>query len=308
MDLVGVPAAEQWPVMLAAARKIEALGFASVWVYDHFHTVPRPTQEATHEAWTLMAALAAATTRVRLGQMCTCNSYRPPSYLAKVASTVDVISGGRLDVAIGAGWYEHEYRAYGYEYPSDGTRLAQLEEAVQIILKMWTEDEAHFAGEHYRVEGAINQPKGMQQPHPPLWIAGGGERKTLRIVARYADFANFGGTLDTFVHKSRVLAGHCEAIGRDPAEIGRTLHAFLTVGTDAADLADKVTRSASQTGRTPEAYLENSQMIAGTVDQVVERLAAFRDAGCVHLIGYYPDLRWGDTLDLVATEVIPALG
>lgn len=307
MDLVGVPVDEQWPAMLASAAKIESLGYDSVWVYDHFHTVPRPTQEATHEAWTLMAALAAVTTRVRLGQMCTCNSYRPPSYLAKVASTVDVISAGRLEFAIGAGWYEHEYRAYGYEYPSDGTRLAQLEEAVQVILAMWMEDEATFAGEHYSVQRAINQPKGIQRPHIPLWIAGGGERKTLRIVARYADFANFAGTLDTFVHKSQVLAGHCEAIGRDPVEIGRTLHAFVTVGSDEADLAAKVARSASQTGRTAAAYLENAQTIAGTADQVVEHLAAFRDAGCAHLIGYYPDILWGDTLDLVATEVIPAL-
>ncbi|OFW64258.1 MAG: LLM class F420-dependent oxidoreductase, partial [Actinobacteria bacterium RBG_16_67_15] len=223
MDLVGVPVAEQWPTMLAAARRIEKLGYDTAWVYDHFHTVPQPSQEATFECWTLMAALAATTETVRLGQMCTCNSYRNPAYLAKVASNIDVISGGRLEFAIGAGWYEHEYLAYGYEYPTDGIRLAQLDEAVQIIKKMWTEDEATFAGKHYSVNGAINQPKSLQSPHPPLWIAGGGEKKTLRIVARYADFANFAGTLDAFKDKSRILDGHCAAMGRDPAEIGRTL-------------------------------------------------------------------------------------
>ncbi|MFH1105523.1 MAG: LLM class flavin-dependent oxidoreductase, partial [Actinomycetota bacterium] len=164
MDLVGVPVAEQWPAMLAAARKIEDLGYDSAWVYDHFHTIPHPTQEATYECWTLMAALAASTTKVRLGQMCTCNSYRNPAYMAKVASSVDVISGGRLEFAIGAGWYEHEYLAYGYEYPRDGVRLAQLDEAVQIIKKMWTEDEPIFEGKHYSVRGAINQPKPLQKP------------------------------------------------------------------------------------------------------------------------------------------------
>ena len=114
MDLVGVPEAEQWPAMLDVARRIEAAGYDTVWVYDHFHTVPEASQEPTFECWTVMAALAAATERVRLGQMCTCNSYRQPSYMAKVASTVDVISGGRLEFAIGAGWYEEEYLAYGY--------------------------------------------------------------------------------------------------------------------------------------------------------------------------------------------------
>jgi hypothetical protein len=117
MDLVGVPLEEQWPTMRDVGNRMEALGYDSLWVYDHFHTVPDPTQESTFEAWTLMASFAVATDRVRLGQMCTCNSYRPPSYLAKVASTVDVMSGGRLEFAIGAGWYEEEYLAYGYDFP-----------------------------------------------------------------------------------------------------------------------------------------------------------------------------------------------
>ena len=307
MDLVGVPVAQQWPTMLATARRIERLGYDTAWVYDHFHTVPQPTQEATYECWTLMAALAASTERVRLGQMCTCNSYRNPAYLAKVASSVDVISGGRLEFAIGGGWYEHEYLAYGYEYPGDGVRLAQLDEAVQIIKKMWTEDEATFTGKHYSVKGAINQPKSLQIPHPPLWIAGGGERKTLRLVARYADFANFAGTLDTFVAKSRILDEHCAAIGRDPAEVGRTVHMFVTVGSSEADLEQKVERTASQIGRSVDKYLGSAQTIAGTPQQVIDTLGRFRDAGCVHLIGYFADAVWGDSLEVFAAEVMPAL-
>jgi F420-dependent oxidoreductase-like protein len=300
MDLVGVPVAEQWPTMLAAARRIERLGYDTAWVYDHFHTVPHPTQEATFECWTLMAALAATTERIRLGQMCTCNSYRHPAYLAKVASNVDVISGGRLEFAIGAGWYQHEYLAYGYEYPSDGTRLAQLEEAVQIIKKMWTEAEATFSGKHYSVNGAINQPKALQSPHPPMWIAGGGEKKTLRIVARYADYANFAGTLDLFKEKSRILDEHCAAVGRDPSEVGRTLHMFVTVGSDAADLAKKVERTAAQIGRPVDKYLASPQTIAGTPDQVIATLGAYKAAGAMHLTGYFADILWGDSLELFA--------
>jgi F420-dependent oxidoreductase-like protein len=307
MDLVGVPADEQWPTMLAAAKKIERLGYDTAWVYDHFHTVPEPTQEATHECWTLMAALAATTDTIRLGQMCTCNSYRLPSYMAKVATTVDVISGGRLDFAIGAGWYEQEYLAYGYDFPRAGIRLAQLDEAVQIIKKMWTEDEATFEGEHFSVHGAINQPKPLQNPHPPLWIAGGGERKTLLTVAKYGDYSNFAGTAETFAAKSKILDQHCEDVGRDPSEIGRTLHVMTTVVPDEASFLPTMERVAAQSNRDVETYLAGSQTVAGTPDQVAEKLAAYRDAGCVHVINYFSDIVWGDSADLFAAEVMPQL-
>ncbi len=307
MDLAGVPLAEQWPTMLGIARRIEHLGYDTAWVYDHLHTVPHATQEPTYECWTLMAALAATTERIRLGQMCTCNSYRNPAYMAKVASSVDVISGGRLEFAIGAGWYEEEYLAYGYEYPSDGIRLAQLDEAVQIILKMWTEEKATFKGKHYSVDGAINQPKSLQTPHPPLWIAGGGEKKTLRMVAQYANYSNYAGTLKEFVAKSRILDEHCAAIGRDPAEVGRTSHVFITVGADSSDLAKKSERIAKQIGRSTEKFLASAQTIAGTAAEVTEKLGAFKDAGCVHITGYFGDAVWGDSLELFARDVMPAL-
>ena len=307
MDLVGIPTDEHWPAILLAAKKIENLGYDSAWVYDHFHTIPVPTQEATHECWTLMAALAVTTDTIRLGQMCTCNSYRLPSYMAKVATTVDILSGGRLDFAIGAGWYDHEYLAYGYEFPRAGIRLAQLDEAVQIIKKMWTEDESHFDGEHYSVSGAINQPKPIQSPHPPLWIAGGGEKKTLRTVAKYGDYSNFAGTAETFLAKSKILDDHCEAVGRDPAEVGRTLHVMITVVPDEASFGPIMDRVAAQSGRETEAYLKGSQTIAGTAEQVTEKLAAYRDAGCVHTIGYFSDVVWGDSVELFATEVMPQL-
>lgn len=303
MDLVGVPVETQWETMVGVARRLEGAGYDSAWVYDHFHTVPEPTQEVTYEAWALMAALAAATSTIRLGQMCTCNSYRPPSYLAKVASTVDVISGGRLEFAIGAGWYEHEYLAYGYPFPRASVRIGQLREAVEIIREMWLKDEATFDGTYYEVAGAINRPKPLQDPHPPLWIAGGGEKLTLRLVAEHADYANFSGDLETFTAKSAILDDHCRAVGRDPAAVARSLHMVLMVDADDAAVA----RAAEQGGRPVDKYLASSMTVIGSADRVGEQLAAYRDAGCTYFILYFPDAVWGESIEAFAERVMPSL-
>src|SRR5437764_10383324 len=155
MDLVDIAdPVEAYEAMTRVAQEAEGLGFHSIWLYDHFHTIPLPSQEVTFECWISTAALARDTKRVRIGQMVTCNGYRNPALLAKMASTVDVLSHGRLDLGIGAGWHEHEYRAYGYPFPHAATRLAQLGEAVQIILKMWTEENPVFVGKYYQLRGA----------------------------------------------------------------------------------------------------------------------------------------------------------
>src|SRR6476619_4937852 len=154
LDLIDIPdPIAKYAAMTHVATEAERLGFDSIWVYDHFHTVPTPELETTFECWTSTAALARDTKNIRIGQMVTCNSYRNPALLAKMASTVDVLSHGRLNFGIGAGWYEHEYRAYGYEYPDAPERLRQLREAVQIILAMWTQEEAVFEGKYYQVRG-----------------------------------------------------------------------------------------------------------------------------------------------------------
>src|SRR5437764_5732800 len=223
MDLVGIPdPVEAYETMTRVAQEADALGYDSIWLFDHFHTVPEPTQEVTFECWTSTAALARDTKRVRIGQMVTCNGYRNPALLAKMASTVDVLSHGRLVCGLGAGWYEHEYRAYGYPYPGAGERLRRLHEAIQIILAMWTQDEASFEGTYYQVKWAINQPKGAQKSHIPLLIGGGGEKVTLRLVAQYADACNIGGDIQTIKHKFAVLKQHCDEIGRDYNSIRRT--------------------------------------------------------------------------------------
>lgn len=305
MDLVGVPPDEHWATILRVAGQIESSGYESIWVYDHFHTVPQATQEPTFEAWSLMAALAAATDTARLGQMCTCNSYRHPAYLAKVAATVDVISDGRLEFAIGAGWYEEEYLAYGYPFPSAGTRIAQLREAVEIIKAMWTVDEASYSGEHYSIDGAITRPKPIQKPHPPLWIAGGGERKTLRVVAEHADYSNFGASPDHFEHKSKILREHCDAIGRDFDEIRRTAILHAVLAGSGFELDQKIDRVAAHQGRAPEQV--RRQMVCGEPQDLIDRLGELSVLGCAHVQIFFPDSVWGDGLEMFAAEVIPAL-
>src|ERR1700684_3140937 len=227
LDLAGIDPKEHWATMLGVATAAEDGPFDSIWVFDHFHTVPVPTQEATHEAWTLMAAYAAATSRVKLGQMCTCMAYRNPAYLAKVAATVDVISGGRAQMGIGAGWYEHE-------------RRAMLDEGVQIMHQLWTTGTATLDGKHYQVDGAIGQPLPLQAGGVPLWIAGGGERKTLRIAARYARYTNFDGSPETFRRKSEVLAEHCRELGTDFDAITRTANYNVVLGETDKDVKDRL--------------------------------------------------------------------
>lgn len=298
MDLNGIDKNDQWQTILDSANKIEALNYESIWVYDHFHTVPKPTQDPTFECWTLMSALSQTTEKVRLGQMCTCNSYRNPSYLTKVASNIDVMSNGRLEYAIGAGWYDHEYKAYGYEYPSDGERLKMLEESLIIYKLMTTEEEPKFEGKYYSIDGAINQPKPIQKPYPPLWVCGGGEKVTLKLLAKYGDYGNWDVDVEGFIHKSNVLKQHCENEGRDFSEIGRTLHTNVLIANSEDELKTKISKLSTYTN-IPEDYYFNRPLI-GTKDKVFDTINHFKEAGCSYLIAYVPDVVWGDTLDILS--------
>ena len=313
LDLVGIPPEQHWPVMRDVAVSAEVDGFESVWVYDHFHTVPQVTQQATHEAWTLMGALAVSTNRVRLGQMCTCNAYRPPSYLAKVAATVDVFSGGRVEMGIGAGWFEGEFLAYGYEFPKPSVRIGQLGEAVEIMKRMWTEDEVHFAGTHYTLAGAICQPKPLQQPHIPFWIAGGGEKLTLRLAAQYASYTNFGDELEDFQRKSQILADHCREVGRDYDEIVRSSNFNLLCGETEAAVKESLAWLRSHYAEVlPEDKVEramrNVAQWSGTPEQIVAKLQPWKEAGLGYLICYLAEAAYDRSgLELIAREVAPAL-
>ncbi len=301
MDLSGVPINEQWETIIYSANKIEELGYHSLWVYDHFHTVPSPTQDPTYECWSLMAALSQTTSKVRLGQMCTCNSYRNPAYLTKVASTIDVMSGGRLEYAIGAGWYDQEYKAYGYDYPSAGVRLKMLEESLIIYKKMTTEDEASFEGEYYQINKAINQPKPIQKPHPPLWVCGGGEKVTLKLLARYGDYGNWDVDVEGFINKSNILREHCEFENREFSDIGRTLHTNVIIGENQADLDSKIEKISEFTSIPKDMYL--SKPLVGVKNKVFEKIDEFESHGCSYLIAYIADIVWGDTLDILKEKL-----
>jgi len=312
---VGIPATEQWATMRDLARAADAGPWESIWVYDHFHTVPVPTEEATHEAWTLMAALGASTERIRLGQMCTCMAYRNPAYLAKVAATVDHVSGGRLEMGIGAGWYEHEWRAYGYGFPSAGERLAMLDEGVQIMIQAWTAGVATFAGKHYQVDGAICRPLPLQDGGIPLWIAGGGERKTLRIAAEYAQYTNFDATPEVFRHKSDVLAEHCRDLGRDFGEIVRSGNYNVVIGETDKDVKDKLAWIvAHYEALVPADQLERYKKmfetgpLVGTPELIIERLREAEQLGLSYAIGNFVDFAYDrGSVELFERRVIPEL-
>lgn len=301
MDLSGVTKENQWKTILDSASKIENLGYESIWVYDHFHTVPTPTQDPTYECWSLMSALSQTTSRVRLGQMCTCNSYRNPSYLTKVASTIDVMSGGRLEYAIGAGWYDQEYEAYGYEYPSAGIRLKMLEESLIIYKRMTTQEKASFEGEYYQIKDAINQPKPIQEPHPPLWVCGGGEKVTLKLLARYGDYGNWDVDVDGFISKSNILKQHCDTENRNFDDIGKTLHTNVIIGDNQSDLDNKLEKISEATSIPKDIYLKKP--LVGVKNEVFEKIDEFETHGCVYLIAYIADIVWGDTLDILKDKL-----
>ena len=315
MDLVGIDPADQWNTMSRLAQRAEAGPWESIWVYDHFHTTPTPTEEATHEAWSLMAAFAATTSRVRLGQMCTCIAYRNPAYLAKVAATIDVISGGRVEMGIGAGWYEHEWRAYGYGFPSAPERLRALDEGVQIMQQAWTTGSATLHGKVYQVDGAIVRPLPLQPGGIPFWIAGGGEKVTLRIAAQYADYTNFDGTPETFRHKSDILAGHCQRLGRDFDAITRSANYNIAIGRDDREVQDRLDwildhQSKKIGAEKAEGQLQSFRGLpgVGTPEQIVQKLSALKAAGMTYAIANFPELAYDTSgLELFEQEVIPAL-
>jgi len=295
---------DKWTICRDTAILAERLGYDSVWVYDHFHNVPRPVHEAVFECWTVMAALAEATTSIRLGQMVSCTSYRPPALTAKITSTIDVISGGRLEWGVGAGWYEHEYRAYGYEFPEAKVRIGMLREAVELVLTMWTEPDASYEGRYYRISGAQCDPKPLQQPHPPVWIGGGGEQLTLRVVARLADKANFGGKPHEWQHKRDVLHRHCNDVGRDQAEIELTWSPQVMVRESEDEIRAFVEGGKGTVWNEPyDSWREGN--LVGTPEQVCERIQTYRDMGCTYIVPWCTDYPDDSTLRLFADRVIP---
>jgi len=321
-DLVDIDPAQHWEVMSELVRYADATpAWESVWVYDHFHTTPEPSREATHEAWSLMAGFAGITSRVRLGQMCTCMSYRQPTYLAKVAATIDHISGGRVEMGIGGGWYEHEWRAYGYGFPSAGERLGRLREGVEIFRQMWATGSATLDGDYYQVDGALCFPQPLQTTSAanriPIWVAGGGPKVTLKIAAQYADYTNYFGDPEEFAQKTEILKGHCRDVGRDFDEITLTGNANVVIADNQAELDDKLAAVAARMVRGGMSVADAATHVdralrkmptVGTAEQVAEALQAMRSAGLSYAITYFPDAAYDrTTIERFTREIMPEI-
>jgi F420-dependent oxidoreductase-like protein len=291
--------AEAFEVVKAKAQWAEDHGFVWFSVLDHMIQIPRvgAPDEPFLEGWTVLAGLAAVTSRIRLATLATAVGYRNPAHLAKIAASVDLISRGRLTLGIGAGFFEDEYKQYGWEFPPlPATRIRQLEEAVELILRMWTEPRTTFHGRYFHVEDAILEPKPVQKPRPPVMIAGGGEQMTLRVVARLADACNIvDGDVAEVRHKLAVLRGHCDSAGRDYATIEKTRIQPWLLARDAAALATKRARLAA--GGPLRGFV-------GTVSEAVDLIGQYQDAGVDLLIN--ADRRNDvETRELFVSDVMP---
>jgi F420-dependent oxidoreductase-like protein len=305
LEYSGTDAAAAWARSKELAQLAESLGYDHLWVYDHVETVPR--REPTHmfEAFTLLAAVAQHTSTIKLGQLVTCAAYRNPGLLAKTAACLDVLSGGRLILGVGAGWYEREYQAYGYDFPSPGTRIAMLDEALDVIPRLWSDETVTYDGRHVHLDGAYCDPKPIQQL-PQIWVGGGGERKTLRVAAKHATHTNWQTGLDAFVHKSKVLAEHCDAVGRDFASITRTHAPDCRLFDGDADLRRWLDSpgGGSLWGRgSHDEYVENN--FVGTPDRVAEKVQGYVDAGCREFVLWFRDYPSSNSLERFMREVVP---
>lgn len=303
--------------MKNVAQEAERLGFDSVWLCDHFLTID-PNSYAKDagfdkegesegvgsssmpllETWTALSALSQVTSRLRLGTSVLCNSYRIPSVLAKMAATLDHISGGRLDLGLGAGWMEEEYEAYGIPFPKASVRIAQMNEAIQVIRKIWTEPNPTFEGEHYTIRGAICDPPPVQKPSPPIWVGGEG-KKVLKAAATHADGFNVRWwPPERYLERKEEIDANCREAGRDPEAFRRSLMCLLLPGNDAAALNAERQRFSA---------IPQSGIISGTPQECVNRILEYVNVGVRHFLFTIPDVTKLGMLRLAGEEILPAV-
>jgi F420-dependent oxidoreductase-like protein len=284
----------------------DSIGFDSAYAYDHFTPFYSDDRNKNiFECFTLLSALAAITKRMKIGQVVTCNSYRNPSLVAKMLSTLDIITNGRVELGIGAGWFEHEYIAYGYDFPSNLARIKQLDESIGIIKTMWKQKRTSFEGEYYKVKEAICNPKPIQKPHPIIMIGGSGEKYLLKVVAKHADRYNlFFGTPNEMKTKISVLKEYCDSIGRDHKEIQYSVVLPCII----KDTEDKVNQVLAQYKRKDKTMKEYLQYLAGgitigTPEKVLQGIKKYIDIGVTHFILHFLGLD-ETTLRLFSANVI----
>jgi len=285
----GVADAALFERVADVATTAESAGFDSVWVMDHFYQIPGvgPRTDPMLEAYTLLGAIAARTSRVQLGAMVTGVTYRNPALLAKIVTTLDVISSGRAILGIGAAWNEDEHDGYGFAFPPVAERMARLEDALRICRAMFTETAPTVEGTHHRIREALNVPRPIRREGIPILVGGGGERRTLRLVAKYAEACNLFGDVPTIRHKLEVLARHCEAVGRDPSTITTTRLGGLVIAPTARE-AERVAReAAARRGADLEEYRRYA--VIGDPEAVLEQARAYLDAGLDGLIFNMPN-------------------
>ena len=285
------------------ATTAENNGFDSFWVMDHFHQIPMigKVEEPMLESWSTLSVLAGLTTKIKLGTLVSGIMYRYPAILAKVAATLDVLSKGRLFMGIGAAWNEDESHAYGIHFPPAGERLSRLEEAIQIIRKMWTEEpSASFNGKYYQIHNAYCNPKPIQKPSPPILVGGSGERKTLKIVAKYADACNLFGSAETVKRKLNILKDHCKSVGRDYDSILKTKLGIIVVDDD-KQMAEKKIKQLFK-GMPEEQIREFA--IYGTPEDLLRQIELLEQVGIQYLIVDLDPSRELEALDVFANKII----
>jgi len=294
-----------WSQLQSLWQHLEATGWDAACVTDHFMPNTRNPVDDTLECWTALSGLALSIQRMRIGTLVVGNTYRHPAVVAKMAATVDIMCGGRLICGIGAAWQRNEHTAYGIPYYTVGERLNRLEEACQVLLSLWTQPTTTFNGKYYQLTEAPLFPKPLQQPHPELLVGGGGERRTLRIAAKYADHWNVWGGPETLRHKGEVLARHCDAVGRDPAQITHSANMPMAITENPED-GERLVRGLMQRFELSEERSRDT-VLAGSVAQIQDKLGRLQDAGVDQL--YIPTFLppWNlEQLDRFMTEVAPA--
>lgn len=282
-----------WQDMVTLWREVDSLGFDSAWVFDHFLPIFSDPTGPCLEGWTSLSALAMVTQNVRLGVLVTGNTYRHPAVLAKMATTVDIISQGRLILGLGAGWFELEHTTYGLPFPSVRERLQRLEEALTVITRLWTEERVTFTGRHYQLTDAFLNPRPVQQPRPSLLVGASGEQIALNIVARYADIWNSFGSPEVFQRKIAILTEHCRKIGRDPETIEKSVLLQMTLTDD-----PETTRRAREN--------ESWGMLAGSSTEIQQQIQRYVAVGVTHIIISLAAPYDYAALHRFAAEVMPA--
>lgn len=293
-----------WEETSRAAETFERLGYDSVWVNDHIYGVPRP-EVPILEAWTLLTAVGAITQRVELGTLVSPPGFRNPAMMAKIVATLDQITGGRVVLGMGAGWFEQEFTGYGFPFPGRRERLEMLAEAAEIARRAWTEPGLTFNGKHFHTQNLILAPSPARQPHPPILIGGGGEKVTLRIAARFADiWNNSAGSQGRLEHKIGVLKNHCAAVGRDPAEITISQQTLVLIAPD-DEQAEAMIERASKIFGGHMGDVRGPLAIAGTPERVAERIQRHIDLGCTHFIIEFFGRDTREPAQIFADTVLP---